>query len=163
TRNFTDTTSTLGTAPCAGLHGSMHAGPNNNGYATINRWFIEKTASLCQKLQAIPDGAGTLLDSATVWCGSEMHGSNEDGPGLAQLVVGVHDERAVARDGLADGVARERQQTRGRLGAREEAVAGAEHGELAGGDLRARGAERGLAVEDVDEGVVRRGHAVADA
>jgi hypothetical protein len=87
-RIFTASTSTPGTAPVGGLNGLLNAGPNNNGYATVNRWFIEKLASLCQKLQATPDGGGTLLDSATVWCGSEMHGSNQDGLDLPILTVG---------------------------------------------------------------------------
>jgi hypothetical protein len=87
-RKFTDTTSTLTTGVCSGLEGLTHAGSSNDGWSTINRWFIEKTASLATKLQAIPDGAGTLLDSATIWCGSEMHGSNRDGLDLPILTIG---------------------------------------------------------------------------
>src|SRR4051812_37032993 len=57
--------------------------------------------------------------------------------GLAQLVLGVHDEGAVARDRLADGAAREREQSRARRRTRHELLALAQHGQLAGGDLRA--------------------------
>jgi hypothetical protein len=87
-RHFSQTTSTPGTATVGGLHGVSSAGNANDGWATINRWFVEKLARLCGKLQAIPDGAGTLLDSATVWFGSEMHGGNHDALDLPIVTVG---------------------------------------------------------------------------
>jgi hypothetical protein len=87
-RHFTPTTSTPGTAPCGSLHGLTAAGNTNNGWATINRWFVEKLARLCGKLQAIPDGSATLLDSTAVWFGSEMHGGNHDGLDLPIVTVG---------------------------------------------------------------------------
>ncbi len=88
-RTFTDTTSTLGTAKLiSGPVGYVNTSPTNNGYATMNRWFIEKLARLSGKLAAIPDGAGNLLDNSIVWCGSEMHGVNTDGIDLPIVTVG---------------------------------------------------------------------------
>jgi hypothetical protein len=88
-RAFTPTGSTLATGNLSsGLSGLQNTVQPDNDFATVNRWFIEKLARLCQKLQAIPDGAGNLLDGATVWCGSEMHGSNHDGLDLPIVTVG---------------------------------------------------------------------------
>jgi hypothetical protein len=87
-RKFTTTGSTQSTGAVPGLHGLMNAGTNNDGYATVNRWFVEKVASLAQRLQTTQVGAGNLLDSATIWFGSEMHGSNTDGLDLPILTLG---------------------------------------------------------------------------
>jgi hypothetical protein len=88
-RVFTDATSTPGTTTVMGSPvGLVNTTTTNADYATLNRWFIEKLARLCGKLEAIPDGNGTLLESATVWCGSEMHGVNEDGLDLPIVTVG---------------------------------------------------------------------------
>jgi hypothetical protein len=88
-RLFTATGSAPGTASCGSLHGASSSGNTNNGWATINRWFIEKLARFCTKLQAMPeDGGSTVLDQSVVWCGSEMHGGNHDGLDLPLLYVG---------------------------------------------------------------------------
>ena len=88
-RQFTATTSTLGTTPVnGGLNGLANGDPSNDGYATCNYWFVSQLANLCQKLTAIPSGDGTLLDAATVWFGSEMHGQTFDGLDLPIVVVG---------------------------------------------------------------------------
>jgi hypothetical protein len=87
-RMFTATGSVPGTVPCGNLHGLSSAGDLNNGYATVNRWFVEKLARLCQKLQAMPEGDTTVLDQSVVWFGTEMHGGNHDGLDLPLLYVG---------------------------------------------------------------------------
>jgi hypothetical protein len=87
-REFTETTSTPGTAPCGGLNGLANTSMTNNQYSTVNLWFVEKLSQLCQKLAAVPDADGTLLDAATVWFGSEMHGQNNDGLDLPIVTVG---------------------------------------------------------------------------
>jgi hypothetical protein len=87
-RKFSATTSTPSTGAVGGLHGLTQAGSTNDGWATINRWFVEKLTSLCQKLQASPSGAGTVLDSTTIWFGSEMHGANSDALDLPIVVAG---------------------------------------------------------------------------
>ncbi len=87
-RKFTDTGSTLGTGAVGGLDGLAHAGDANDGWATVDFWFCEKLLRLAQGLQAVTLGAGTLLDAATIFFGSEMHGGNEDGLDLPILTVG---------------------------------------------------------------------------
>jgi Protein of unknown function (DUF1552) len=42
----------------------------NSDWATIGYWYVSKMSLLCQKLAAIPEGAGTLLDNSVVWFGS---------------------------------------------------------------------------------------------
>jgi hypothetical protein len=97
-RTFTATGSTpsAGPMPLGGLHGLSAAGDSNSGWATINYWFVQKLVRLCQKMQAIQDGAGTtLLDQSVVWFGSEMHGGNHDGFDLPVLYVGSGGGRLV--------------------------------------------------------------------
>jgi len=88
TRKFSDTGSTPGTGPVGGLDGLSQAGNANDEWATLNFWFCEKLLRLCQGLQAVTGGAGTLLDATTIFFGSEMHGGNKDGLDLPILTVG---------------------------------------------------------------------------
>jgi hypothetical protein len=97
-RDFTTTGSTPSTTPMplGGYHGLSSAGDSNSGYATINYWFVQKLALLCQKLQAIQDGTnGSVLDQSVVWFGTEMHGGNHDGLDLPLLYVGSGGGRLV--------------------------------------------------------------------
>jgi hypothetical protein len=97
-RDFTATGSTPSATPMplGDYHGLSSAGDSNSGYATINYWFVQKLASLCQKLQAIQDGTGgSILDQSVVWFGTEMHGGNHDGLDLPLLYVGSGGGRLV--------------------------------------------------------------------
>ncbi len=77
-RTFTDAGSTPGTVPLAGYRGTAKTGPMNNGYATINFWFVSKLAALCQKLAALPEDDGrSVLDNSVVWFGSGMHSAQD--------------------------------------------------------------------------------------
>jgi hypothetical protein len=87
-RVFTADGSTPGSGAVGGYHGLQHAGDSNDGYATINRWFTQKVTELCQRLDAIPEGDGTMLDHTFVLYGSGMHGSNHDCNELPVAVVG---------------------------------------------------------------------------
>jgi hypothetical protein len=87
-RHFSATGSTPGTAPAAGYDGLAHAGNANDGFATVGWWFVSKLSRLCQALKASSNGDGNLLDAATIWFGSEMHGPNADGLDLPILTVG---------------------------------------------------------------------------
>jgi hypothetical protein len=88
-RTFTATGSTLGTRPVGGsLYGLNATGPLGNDYATCNFWFVDKLSRLAQKLAATPSASGTMLDDATIWLGSEMHGPNHDGLDLPIVTVG---------------------------------------------------------------------------
>jgi hypothetical protein len=89
-RHFTADGSTLdpGGARVPGLDGLNHAGNDNDGHSTVCLWFVQKLARLAEKLQACPTAAGNMLDDATIWFGSEMHGGNEDGLDLPVATVG---------------------------------------------------------------------------
>jgi hypothetical protein len=88
-RSFTPDGSTPTTMKDAGAHGISSAGDNNNGYATLNYWFVDKLSRLCQKLSSfIENDTFNVLDQSVVWFGSEMHGGNHDGLDLPVLYVG---------------------------------------------------------------------------
>jgi hypothetical protein len=88
-RTFTATGSTpAGRNVSGGIYGLNASGPLSNDYASANFWFVEKLSRLAQKLAATPTAAGTMLDDATIWFGSEMHGPNHDGLDLPIVVVG---------------------------------------------------------------------------
>jgi hypothetical protein len=57
--------------------GLANAGDANDGWATIDWWYVSKLAMLCQKMAALPDAdGGTLLDNSVVWFGSGQQGEN---------------------------------------------------------------------------------------
>ena len=87
-REFTAQGSTPGSGTCSEYHGLQHAGDSNNGFATITWWMSSKVAELCQKLDAIPEGDGTLLDHSVVVFGSGMQGSNHDANKLPTMIIG---------------------------------------------------------------------------
>jgi hypothetical protein len=62
-----------------GYHGLSHDGDNNNGFATVNRWFVEKFASLLGRLEMAKeaDGSGkSVLDNTIITFMSGMQGSS---------------------------------------------------------------------------------------
>jgi hypothetical protein len=87
-RKFSAAGSTPGSGTVGGFHGLQHAGDSNDGYATINWWFSEQTASLCQKLADIKEGDGSLLDHTLVLYGGAMTGSNHDASPLPIALIG---------------------------------------------------------------------------
>ncbi|HEX6243619.1 MAG TPA: DUF1552 domain-containing protein, partial [Polyangiales bacterium] len=87
-RKFTADGSAAGTGKVGGFHGLQHAGDSNDGYATINWWFSQKIAELGAKLDAIPEGDGTLLDHTAILYGGSMHGSDHDGRPLPMALLG---------------------------------------------------------------------------
>jgi len=89
-RQFTANGSTPapGNPAVPGLDGLNHAGDNNDGHSTVCLWFVQKLARLAEKLQACPTASGNMLDDATIWFGSELHGGNEDGLDLPIATVG---------------------------------------------------------------------------
>jgi len=59
-----------------GYHGLSHDGDNNHGFATVNHWFVQKLASLLQRMTTPPAGGGpTVLDDTLVLFMSGMQGS----------------------------------------------------------------------------------------
>jgi hypothetical protein len=87
-RKFTAQGSTAGSGKVGGFHGLQHAGDSNDGYATINWWFSSVMASLCDKLAAVPEGEGSLLDYTLIQYGGAMHGSDHDGKPLPMALIG---------------------------------------------------------------------------
>ena len=71
-----------------GYDGVVHAGDDNDAHSTACFWFVQKLARLAEALQACPTATGNMLDDATIWLGSEMHGGNMDGLDLPIAMVG---------------------------------------------------------------------------
>jgi hypothetical protein len=100
-RHFTTSGSTPATGTDFGAHGISSAGNNNDGYATLNMWFVSKLSRLCQKLAAFTEqGSFSVLDQSVVWFGSEMHGGNHDGLDLPVLYVGSGGGRLTTNQNL---------------------------------------------------------------
>jgi hypothetical protein len=62
-----------------GWHGTSHHGdkPENvANYSKVNRYHVQNLAYFCEKLQAIPDGDGTVLDHVLIYKGSNMGNSH---------------------------------------------------------------------------------------
>ncbi len=98
-RNFSGMTSTQIDAPLTtvqqgdllGYHGLSHDGDNNNGFATVNRWFVEKLASLMDRLSKSQesDGSGkSVLDNTIILFMSGMQGSSHQLTKLPVVIAG---------------------------------------------------------------------------
>jgi hypothetical protein len=62
-----------------GWHGTSHHGdkPENvANYSKVNRYHVQNLAYFCEKLQAIPDGDGSVLDHVLIYKGSNMGNSH---------------------------------------------------------------------------------------
>jgi hypothetical protein len=62
-----------------GWHGTSHHGdkPENvANYAKVNRYHVQNLAYFCDKLKAIPDGDGSVLDHVLIYKGSNMGNSH---------------------------------------------------------------------------------------
>lgn len=65
--------------------------PGNYGaeLIAINTWFAEQLAYLLQSLEAVPDGAGTLLDSTVVfWCNELSDGAAHSRRDMSFVLAG---------------------------------------------------------------------------
>jgi hypothetical protein len=107
-RKFTDAGSSEGSGKVGGFHGLQHAGDSNDGYATINWWFSLKMNELAMKLDAIPDGDGSLLDHTLILYGGAMHGSDHDARPLPMALIGggkagIRTDQLVDFGGIAAG------------------------------------------------------------
>lgn len=61
---------------------------SNRGFAAINAWMGRKVAELAMKLDAIPEGDGTVLDHTTLVFLSEMRTHDHDAFDLPVLIAG---------------------------------------------------------------------------
>jgi hypothetical protein len=61
---------------------------SNLDYAAINCWLNQKSAQLAQRLDAIPEGDGTVLDHCVMVHMSEMRSHDHDGYDLPIVLLG---------------------------------------------------------------------------
>ena len=87
-RNFNEAGSPLTGATCGSYHGSQHAGLRNNDFASVCNWYITKVADLAQKLDAIPEGDGTVLDHSVMMLFSDLHHGDHAGFDLPMALIG---------------------------------------------------------------------------
>jgi hypothetical protein len=88
-RKFSTTGSTAGTGAVAGYHGLQHAGDQNDGFATITYWNMDRLNDLITKFSAIKEGAGSVMDSTVIYAMSGMHGGNHDGLNIPTVMAGT--------------------------------------------------------------------------
>jgi len=71
------------------FHGGSQHGPDNNpGYQMITRWFVDTASKLAQKLDAMPEGNGSVLDNTVIMMINSQHGSNHDNNDLPVVLIG---------------------------------------------------------------------------
>jgi hypothetical protein len=87
-RNFNEPGSPLTGATCGSYHGSQHAGLRNNDFASVCNWYVTKVADLAQKLDAVTEGEGTLLDHSLVMLFSDLHHGDHAGFDLPLVLLG---------------------------------------------------------------------------
>jgi hypothetical protein len=96
-RNFVGTTSTeidatlttVQQGDLLGYHGLSHDGDNNNGFATVNHWFVQKFASLLDRLSKSMEADGkSVLDNTLVTFMSGMQGSGHQLTKLPIVLAG---------------------------------------------------------------------------
>jgi hypothetical protein len=61
---------------------------SNGGYATITRWTVRKVSELAQKLAAIPEGAGTVLDNTLIVMVNDMRSHDHKNFDLPLFMLG---------------------------------------------------------------------------
>jgi hypothetical protein len=54
-----------------------YAGEKNDEYATLSWWYISQVADLCERLDKVQEGEGTLLDRCVVLAGSGLNESRD--------------------------------------------------------------------------------------
>lgn len=70
------------------FHGLQHAGDSNPAFATINWWLSDRVADLCNRLDAVDEGEGSLFDHSVVLYGSGMHGGDHKSNQLPIVLLG---------------------------------------------------------------------------
>lgn len=85
-RTFTATTSSPGTGAVGNYHGAQHG--DSQEFGTIIYWNAERVNEMATKLDALKEGAGSVLDNTTLVMMSGMNGGNHDGLNLPILWLG---------------------------------------------------------------------------
>lgn len=76
---------------CGGYHGSQHGAPRGADFASICNWHMKNVASLATKLDAIPEGDGTVLDHSIMLFTSDMHHGDHAAWDLPVAIFGSGD------------------------------------------------------------------------
>ena len=74
-----------------GLHDISHNAVSNSTekYITIQRWYSEQLLDLCQRLEAVPEGDGTMLDNTlVVWSNPLSRGNAHSKTNLPIVMIG---------------------------------------------------------------------------
>jgi hypothetical protein len=85
-RTFTATSSALGTGFAGNYHGAQHGDAQEFG--SIIRWNAERVNEMATKLDALKEGAGSVLDNTVLMMMSGMNGGNHDGLDLPIAFLG---------------------------------------------------------------------------
>jgi len=87
-RHFTPNGSTETAAQIALDHHATSHIAESDPFSTIVYYFAERLAQFCEKLRAVPDGDGNLLDNTLVFFGSGIEGPLHRADNLPVLSVG---------------------------------------------------------------------------
>jgi Protein of unknown function (DUF1552) len=85
-RTFTATTSAVGTGVAGNYHGAQHG--NAEEFGSIIHWNSQKVNEMATKLDALKEGAGSVLDNTLLVMMSGMNGGNHDGLDLPIAFLG---------------------------------------------------------------------------
>jgi hypothetical protein len=86
-REFGAGTSTVGNGMCGNYHGAQHG--NQQEFATITHWNVQKVADLATRLSMIEDGPGmTVLDNTIIVLASCMDGNPHYGNKIPVALIG---------------------------------------------------------------------------
>jgi len=85
-RTFTATSSALGTGNAGNYHGAQHGDAQE--FASIIHWNAQRVNEMATKLDALKEGAGTVLDNTVLMMMSGMNGGNHDGLDLPIAFLG---------------------------------------------------------------------------
>lgn len=70
------------------LYGMQQSEQDGSPWASANRWFCEVTSRLCQKLAAMPEGEGSVLDNTVVFFGSNVENGHRSSANLPLTLLG---------------------------------------------------------------------------
>ncbi|HXK19849.1 MAG TPA: DUF1552 domain-containing protein, partial [Polyangiaceae bacterium] len=87
-RDFDTVGSPLTGATCGSYHGSQHGGLRNKTFASIVNWHTAVVADLAAKLDAIPEGSGTVLDNSLLLYFSDTHHGDHAGFDIPCVLLG---------------------------------------------------------------------------
>jgi hypothetical protein len=85
-RTFTATSSAVGTGVAGNYHGAQHGDAQEFG--SIIHWNAQKVNEMATKLDALKEGAGSVLDNTVLVMMSGMNGGNHDGLDLPIAFLG---------------------------------------------------------------------------